>query len=305
MKPEYYKSILDNLFDGLYFVNRQRGITYWNRSAERISGYRAEEVLGQSCANNILRHITAEGKELCNDGCPLAQTLNNGQEFEGQVFLLHKDGHRVPVAVRVSPLRDDSGEIVGAMEVFSDASTHLRMLCELNELKSRTLTDALTGLGNRNAAEQEFKRRLGELKRYGTPFGLLFADVDGFKSINDSHGHEAGDKALVQVAKTLQSALRGVDTVCRWGGEEFVALVPQVEEQVFRSIAERMRRFVEVSPLRLNGESLSITVSVGGALARPDDTLTSLTARADSMMYKAKHAGRNCTELDCAGSAKA
>lgn len=305
MRPEFYKGILDNLFDGVYFVNRQRCITYWNRSAERISGYRAEEVLGKSCASNILRHITAEGKELCNDGCPLTQTLDNGLEFEGQVFLQHKDGHRVPVAVRVSPLRDDEGAIVGAVELFSDASSHLRMICELNELKSKALTDALTGLGNRNAAGQEFKRRLGELKRHGTPFGLLFADVDGFKIINDTHGHDTGDKALVLVAKTLQSALRGVDTVCRWGGEEFVVLVPQVEEQIFYSIAERMRRFVEVSPLRLNGESLSITVSVGGAMARPEDTLTSLAARADAMMYAAKRAGRNCTRIDCTGDATA
>jgi len=103
----------------------------------------------------------------------------------------------------------------------------------------------------------------------------------------------------VLVAKTLGSALRGVDTVCRWGGEEFIVLVPQVNEAVFRTVAERMRRFVEVSPMRLGEHEIAITVSVGGALATPDDSLESLVARADAMMYKAKRSGRNCTSLDC------
>lgn len=299
MKPDFYKSILDNLFDGVYFVDRERNITYWNRGAERISGYSAEDVMGHNCSNNILRHITRDGTELCQNGCPLGLTLADGKQREAQVFLHHKDGHRVPVALRISPLHDEDGAIIGAVEVFSDASNHLRVLNELNELKSQTLTDQLTGLGNRTAAEQEFKRRMSELKRYGSPFALLFIDVDHFKTINDTLGHDKGDSVLSMVAKTLKSALRGVDTVCRWGGEEFVALVPKVNEEVFRSVAERMRRFIEVSPLPLNGGSLAVTVSVGGAMARPDDTLSSLAARADAMMYQAKRSGRNCTSLDC------
>ncbi len=299
MKPDFYKSILDNLFDGVYFVDHARNITYWNRGAERISGYLAKDVVGRNCSNNILRHITSDGVELCQKGCPLSFTLTDGKQREEHVFLHHKDGHRVPVALRISPLHDEDGAIVGAVEVFSDASNHLRILNELSELKSQTLTDQLTGLGNRAAVEQEFKRRISELKRYGTPFALLFIDVDHFKDVNDTYGHDTGDTVLALVAKTLKSALRGVDTVCRWGGEEFVALVPKVNEEVFRSVAERMRRFIEVSPLPLNGGSLALTVSVGGAMARPDDTLSSLAARADAMMYQAKRSGRNCTSLDC------
>lgn len=303
MKPDFYKDILDNLFDGVYFVDRSRRLTYWNRGAERISGYSAEEVLGRNCANNILMHISTDGVELCLGCCPLAQTLADGQPREAEVYLHHKSGHRVPVAVRISPLRDENDDIVGAVEIFSDATSRVRMLDELNELKSQTLSDPLTGLGNRRCAGLEFKRRISELQRYGMPFGLLFVDIDNFKSINDSHGHDMGDHVLTMVAKTLKSALRGMDTVCRWGGEEFVAVVPKVDEQVFRAIAERMRRFVEVSPIPLNGQNLSITVSVGGSLAKPSDTLTALIARADAMMYHAKRTGRNCAVLDCGPAA--
>lgn len=299
MNPEHYKHILDNLLDGIYLVDRDRNIIYWNQGAERISGFTAAQVLGRNCGCKILRHISQDGVELCQDGCPLDLTLRDGNQREAQVFLHHEQGHRVPVAVRISCLRDANGVIIGAVEEFSDATSHVRLLCELNELKDRTRLDLLTGLGNRSAAEHEFKHRLGELKRLGKPFGLLFIDIDNFKAVNDTYGHALGDRALVLVAKTLGSALRGVDTVCRWGGEEFIVLVPQVNEAVFRTVAERMRRFIEVSPMRLGEHEIAITVSVGGALATPDDSLESLVARADAMMYKAKRSGRNCTSLDC------
>lgn len=299
MNQKFYKHILDNLADGIYCVDRDRTITYWNRGAERISGFLASHVLGHNCGCKILRHISQEGVELCQEGCPLELTLRDGNPREAQVLLHHKQGHRVPVAVRISCLRDADGDIIGAVEEFSDATSHLRMLCELNELKDRTRTDLLTGLGNRSAAELEFRHRLGEFKRLGRAFGLLFIDIDKFKMVNDAHGHAVGDRVLVMVAKTLGSALRGVDTVCRWGGEEFIALVPQVNEKIFQTVAERMRRFIEVSPMFLDEQEIAVTISVGGALARVDDTLESLVARADAMMYKAKRSGRNCTSLDC------
>lgn len=302
MKPDFYKAILDNLFDGVYFVDQDGRLTYWNRGAERISGYKAEEVLGRSCASNILKHISQDGEELCKGGCPLAQTMADGQPREAEVFLHHKSGHRVPVAVRISPIFDENQIIVGAVEIFSDVTSRVRLTNELNELRNLTQADQLTGLGNRRCAGLSFKRRMSELQRYNQSFGLLFVDIDDFKAVNDEYGHDVGDHVLAMVAKTLKSSLRGIDTVCRWGGEEFVALVPKVDEQLFRVIAERMRRFVEVTPIPVNADNLSVTVSIGGSLAKPTDTLTSLTARADAMMYSAKRAGKNCLSLDCGPS---
>jgi len=299
MNPDLYKDILDNLFDGVYLVDKDRRISYWNGGAERISGFSSDDVLGHCCADNILMHINAEGEQLCLGSCPLHMTLRDGMQREAEVFLHHKAGHRLPVTVRISPLRDESGVIVGAVEVFSDATNHKRIQEELSELRQFSLADPLTGLGNRRSVVREFERRLAEYKRFAIPFGLLFVDIDGFKRVNDTYGHESGDRVLVAVGKTLRNALRGIDTVCRWGGEEFLALVPRVDEPTFRAVAERMRRFVEGSPIPLSAGALQVTISVGGALAAPDDTLNSLTSRADAMMYKAKQCGRNCSMLDC------
>lgn len=300
MQNDFYKDLLDNLYDGVYFVDTTRTITYWNKGAERISGYSADEVAGRSCADNLLMHVDDAGNQLCTCGCPLASTLKDGKLREAEVYLHHKDGHRVPVRIRITPITDEQDIITGAVEIFSDNAGQREIRHELSEMKHLSMLDPLTRLGNRRAASEDFERKIKALRNFKTPFGLLFVDIDGFKQINDSHWHEVGDRVLAMVAKSLTSALRGVDKVSRWGGEEFLALIPGVDATRFRAIAERMRRLVEASALPLPSGLLRVTVSVGGSMAQPTDTLESLVQRADEMMYRAKSSGRNCTSLDCA-----
>ncbi len=299
MQQDFYKSLLDNLYDGVYFVDSTRTITYWNHGAERISGFSAGEVLGRRCADNLLMHVDEEGAQLCVCGCPLASTLADGQTREAEVFLHHKDGHRVSVCIRIAPMRDKSGSIIGAVEIFADNSAQRDRLEELRALKQMSLADPLTGLGNRRAATLDFEHKLKCLRHFKVPFGLLFADIDGFEAVNLSYDRETGDRALVMVARTLTSALRGVDRLSRWDGEEFVALVPGVDPDTFRNIAERMRKLVEASALPTPDGLLRVTVSVGGSMAVPTDTLESLMVRAGAMMHLSKCAGRNRTTLDC------
>ncbi|MBU1039846.1 MAG: GGDEF domain-containing protein [Proteobacteria bacterium] len=299
MQQDFYKDLLDNLYDGVYFVDSTLTITYWNKGAERISGFSAAEVMARRCADNLLMHVDDAGVQLCVCGCPLAGTLADGQMREAEVYLHHKDGHRVPVSVRVTPLRDDAGRIIGAVEIFTDSSVKREIMSEINELKNLTLVDPLTGLGNRRAAAIDFEHKSKALRHYKTPFGMLFVDIDNFKEVNDTYGHEIGDRILDMVGKTLTGALRGKDKVNRWGGEEFVALVTNVDAKMFHAIAERMRRLVESSALPMPGGMLQVTVSLGGSLAQDTDTLESLIKRTDELMYRSKGAGRNCTSLDC------
>jgi len=112
----FYRKILDNLYDGVYFVDPERRITYWNKGAERISGFSAVQVKGKCCAENILVHVDDLGNELCKGDCPLAQTLKDGQTREADVYLHHADGHRIPVKIRVAPIIEN-GKVAGATEV--------------------------------------------------------------------------------------------------------------------------------------------------------------------------------------------
>ena len=214
---DFFKELLDNLHDGVYIVDRDRRITYWNKGAERLSGFSAAEVVGMHCWDNILTHVDGAGCQLCTGPCPLAESIKDGRARESDIFLHHKAGHRVPVSVRVSPIRDSEGRILGAVEEFSDNSSKTVALDRLVELQELSLLDAVTGVGNRRFAEFRLRASVDAFRRYGWPFGLLFMDVDHFKEVNDTYGHDTGDRVLRMVARTLGAGLRSVDALGRWG----------------------------------------------------------------------------------------
>jgi len=289
-------SLLDQLYDGVYFVDRGRRITYWNKAAERLTGYAAQEVIGKRCADGVMVHVDGEGSRLCEKGCPLAATLEDGRVREADLFLRHKTGHRMPVALRVAPLRDEGGEIVGAVEIFNDSSGKID-LQHLARLEKEALLDPLTGLANRRSLQRHLEGRMEELKRYGLGFGVLFIDIDRFKQINDTHGHAVGDRVLQMIARTLSVNLRPFDEVGRWGGEEFVAVVANVDSHALSLVAERLRMLTEASALDTETGRVRATVSIGAVLATAEESVELILERADQLMYQSKIAGRNLVSL--------
>jgi diguanylate cyclase (GGDEF)-like protein/PAS domain S-box-containing protein len=294
----FYRDLLDTLYDGVYFVDRDRRITYWNKGAERISGYESSAVVGMRCADNLLVHINEEGVGLCKTACPLAQTLNDGQVREAEVYLKHKDGHRVPVLIRVSPLQDSSGNIVGAVESFRDNSSEAALLEKVEDLQKMALLDPLTELANRRYIDMTLSSRLDEMNRYGWPCAVLFIDIDNFKIINDKYGHSAGDQVLKMVARTLASNLRSFDILGRYGGEEFIAIIANVNEEQLYSFANRLRVLVEQSSQSAGTGRVSTTISIGATLAQTNDTVETVVRRADQLMYHSKSTGRNRISTD-------
>jgi len=287
------EKLLDSLFDGVYFVDRDRRIVYWNKAAERITGFTRDEVIGRSCADNLLRHIDATGKELCLDGCPLVDTIQDGVLREASVFLHHRLGHRVPVSVRTSPVRDDDGNVIGVVEIFSDNSNSYQIMQEYEQLRHDVYVDSLTGIGNRRYGEMALNSRIYDQEHFGINFGLLFIDIDHFKGFNDTYGHGTGDDLLMTVARSIGVSLRKVDVVARWGGEEFVVILPVSSKEMVKRVAERIRVLVAHSSIDHGEERLGVTVSIGATLSHPGDTEESIVARADHLMYESKKNGRN------------
>jgi len=294
----FFRGILDSLHDGVYFVDVNKRITYWNKGAERITGYESSEAVGISCSDNLLVHIDDKGINLCKTGCPLAQTLMDGRVRETEAYLQHKDGHRLPVLVRVSPLRNSGGRIVGAVETFSDNSSKAALLNRIDELQKESLLDPLTGLANRRCIDMKLHSRIDEMQRYGWPCGVLFLDIDNFKIVNDTYGHNVGDRVLMMVARTLSSNLRSHDLLGRYGGEEFVAIITNVNMAKLHSFADRLRLLVEKSSLDTEYSTIRVTVSVGATLVRPEDTIEAAITRADLFMYNSKIGGRNRISID-------
>ena len=286
---DFTRQLIDQLGVGVYFVDRQRRIELWSGGAERITGWSQGEVLGRSCADGVLEHVDEQGELLCRSGCPLAETLRDGERREHVVYMRHRGGHRMPVRVSTAAIRGDDGTIVGGVEVFHDHSPWHRLADRVEQLERQALLDELTGLPNRRFLEQEIQLRFEEQRRYDWPFGVLFVDVDHFKRVNDTWGHDVGDRVLTVVARSLRAAIRAPDVVGRWGGEEFLVLVANVDEEGLRRVAERARSMVASS----DAGGVRVTVSVGAAACRSGDEAESLLKRADDHLYRAKHQGRD------------
>jgi diguanylate cyclase (GGDEF)-like protein/PAS domain S-box-containing protein len=294
----FHEKLLDSLYDGVYFVDKDRRITYWNHGAETLTGYSATDAVGRNCFENFLEHVDEQGCALCLNGCPLTSTMGDGQRREAEVYLRHKNGHRVPVSVRVAPLRDAAGLVVGAVEIFTDVSEKKKVERRVGELENLAFCDSLTGLLNRRFVELKVTQAILEHQEFGRNYGLLMIDVDRFKQVNDTVGHDAGDAVLRAVSQTLVQSLRALDIVGRWGGEEFLALLADPAAATLHDLAERCRRLVAESSVIVNGERLAVTVSVGGTLINRSDSASSAVRRADHLMYQSKAAGRNRSSID-------
>ena len=286
-----YLTIINNLESGVYFVDLQRRITFWNPAAEAISGYAAEEVMGTACNDNILCHIDEQGRPVCLVGCPLLSTMVDGAPRRAEVFLRHKMGHRIPVRVHVMPIYDE-GKIVGAAEIFAPNSDDVYDDNLVTQLSNLAMQDALTGLPNRRYLRSFIECKLLEYRRFGLGFALLFMDIDHFGCFNNVHGHEAGDAVLRAISDTVRKNTRHADIFGRWGGEEFVGVYTIANEADIRALAEKTRVLIEGTQIQPK-QPLSVTASIGITCALPNDTSDTLVDRADKLMYQSKQGGRN------------
>lgn len=297
--PSFYKDLLYHIRDGVYFVDQERRIRYWNEGAARLTGYTEDEILGRFCHDNILSHIDVCGNHLCEHGCPLSAAIHDGQGHEASVFLRHKLGHRVPVSVRVQPIFAKDGSVEGAVEIFSDNTAQTEAVRKTEEMRRMAFLDYLTQLPNRRFLEMTLQTALTEYKVHQSPFGVMIIDVDQFKCINDEFGHACGDRVLQEIGKTLAKSLRPSDVLGRWGGDEFVAIVYSVDSKELALVAERsvtIARNTEI--LADRSDRIRASVSIGASRVRPGEAFEALFQRADRLVYASKAAGRGRATTD-------
>ncbi len=210
--------------------------------------------------------------------------LNRGQDVLGAIVVASTEpGH----------ITQDEVDNLKGLAAF--ALGPLEMAWEIDAVNKRASTDGLTGLVNRRAFDEHFKRLLNETDRFGQPLALILGDIDHFKRINDTWGHEAGDEVLRQVAKRMGECVRTVDVFARYGGEEFAILLPQTSVLGATDLADRLRHAVGAWPVKFKGEEISVTASFGVA-SYPDavPARDGLFRAADRALYAAKQSGRNC-----------
>ena len=308
-----YEKLLGHMQDGVS-SNRERKVTYWNEGAKRLAGFTSadfadadfvgagfadaglsEEVLGKECGESILASVNEAGKALSDDGGAVDGVMLDADSAIAEFYLRHKRGYRSPVSVRALPIRNIAGNIVGAVEVFSDSTVKLKFDKRVTELEQLAFRDALTGLPNRRYIELKVEHGLQDHQRLGRLYGLLMFDLDNFKQVNDSHGHEAGDAMLKAIGENVSRGLRPDDIVGRWGGEEFLVLAPDVDALTLGDLAERCRILIAESAVAVGLSRVSVTASIGATVLIHSDNANSVIGRADELMYQSKHSGGDRT----------
>jgi diguanylate cyclase (GGDEF)-like protein/PAS domain S-box-containing protein len=298
MLDESLRGVLDAVSDGVYVTTGEREIVFWSKGAERITGYSSDEVLGKHCHDNILVHTDVLGKNLCFDGCPLLKCIETGERQEAkEVFLKRKDGERVAVYVKASVLQ--VGDERYGVEIFGEfESVAGSTLAEkLKQLSDVSIVDQLTGLYNRRYIDTILEQHYGLFKRHFQRFGVVMIDVDQFKNINDNFGHLAGDEALKFVASVIQRSLRSMDSLARFGGDEFIIVCPLIELEGVEKLSERIVELVHHSVMSSQynpTNAIEVSVSVGGSMVDyKDKSASDVIARANEALCRVKRDGGN------------
>lgn len=294
---ELYLKIINNISDGIYFVNQERQITFWNRAAEEITGYKSHDIIGKYCPDNLLNHTDLGGRSLCVLSCPLYSTLIDGKQRKDNVLLRHKNGDRIPISINIFPIKEGN-KIIGAVEIFTPTSSIVYEDDVIEKFSNLAMIDELTQIGNRRKIDSYFEYIFHEIAKFQKKFCVIFLDIDDFSVFNNSYGHKIGDEVLKKISYTIVNSMRKNDIFGRWGGEEFIGICQVENNNEAFLIAEKIRVLISSTKVPFQDVSLSVTASIGVTIIRTDDTIKSLINRADILMYQSKKKGKNCTTTD-------
>jgi diguanylate cyclase (GGDEF)-like protein/PAS domain S-box-containing protein len=283
--------LAENAWEVIWTMDLDGKITYVSPAVERMRGITPEEAMHQSL-DEI--HPPESAASVADYYRQVFAAIEAGAEppmFRGENEYYRKDGSIMTGELQVIPHLDGSGKVIELIGVTRDISE--RKVFEA-ELRNLAVTDTLTGVWNRRHGTELLTADLSA-RRPGQALSLLMLDIDHFKTINDTFGHQAGDHVLIEIASRLRRSLRGSDMVARWGGEEFVVLLRDCALPDALRLAEDIRAAIAELPFGAMG---SLTVSVGVAEARASEDLTTWLERADQALYRAKRSGRNEVAAD-------
>lgn len=305
------ESTLQGLPAAVMVLDQDHQVVHWNKAMERLSGIAAQDVVGTAnqwkafykeprpvLADLIIDMDWNAIKRLYGDkGLKPSPVIGGGLECED--FFVRLNGADRHLYFLAAPMLDQDGRVVRAVETLVDLTDKRALEDELRRL---SVTDELTGLYNQRFFYATLAREVEAARRYVSPLALLLIDLDHFKVFNDTYGHLEGDKVLKRFADSLQVAVRATDLACRYGGEEFVVLLPHTDLEEALAVAERIRLGVEelefYPVVAGQGQRRArVTVSVGAALYASKGDMNELVRQADVAMYRAKEAGRNRVAL--------
>lgn len=302
--------IVEGLTIPTFVIDKNHIVTHWNQACAKITGVPAAEVIGTRqqwrAFYNSERPVMAdlivdkviEEMVAKHYGGRYIRSKTIDDAFEAEDFFPHFGKAGKWVYFTAAPLRDGNGEISGAIETLQDVSERRKAELALKEserlYRELSITDGLTRLYNSRHFFGRAREEIERCNRYNAPLTLILLDVDNFKRFNDTYGHIDGDRVLAALADVIREGIRGVDSAYRYGGEEFIVLLPETEPEEAFVVAERIRQSFELTTFSpKDGIFVNITISIGGGNYHKGENLTSFVKRVDEAMYEAKRLGRN------------
>jgi diguanylate cyclase (GGDEF)-like protein/PAS domain S-box-containing protein len=271
--------------EGIVIVDANDNIVDVNPAFTVLTGYSREEVLGQN------PRLLKSGKQTCEFYADMWKTLIEVGHWEGELWNRRKDGMAYLEKLSIYTLKDTQGKVVNRIGIFSDIT---QSRAEQETVAHHAQHDFLTNLPNRLLFRDRFKQQMARAKREDKKFAVMYIDLDRFKPVNDKLGHQVGDQLLVAVAARLKLQVREVDTVSRFGGDEFAILLSEISTRNdVTNLADKILVALGL-PFILDGHTVNITGSLGIAMY-PDDgnDMDTIMSKADAALYKAKHNGAN------------
>ncbi|MEM6654814.1 MAG: diguanylate cyclase, partial [Planctomycetota bacterium] len=288
----FYQKLVDNTHDGVVFVDTGRTITQWNTGAERLTGVASGAALGRVLTPTLLDMADRTGKLVGDDECPVEQAIATGLQLMESVSVVGRNGHHVAVDLHAIPIHSEDGVLQGATVLLNDVSSEASLEEKCQALHAEMTRDPMTQVANRAEFDRMLAAFVDAHEETGLPCSLIMADIDFFKRINDTYGHQAGDEAIITFAKLLKSMCRSGDLVARYGGEEFAVLCADCNNASAAARAEEIRRKLAETPHSELGNK-NITASFGVTELQAGDTPETMLRRSDRALLQAKDQGRN------------
>ncbi len=278
LDSRFFSVIVEDLDKSVRFLDKERKILYINPYGERLTGWHAEEIVGKTCGSFVERHTDKEGNEICEVSCPLKFSLDEGTVSEGHYSFKGKDGIIFPVGVKILPVMDSEGEILGFVEIMTDDRPKLEMEDMKRDIQRLIPVDILTGLYIRDKIMEYFEVKVENSRRYGSPLGIVFVSIEEMASIRKSFGEKKVEEVLQRVGYLIRMNTRRGDISGRLGPEEFLMLLPNTLGEDTYFAAEKLKKIImEDSNLVLPGK---VSVKVGTAQYNDGDDMRSLFERA-------------------------
>ncbi|HAI13721.1 MAG TPA: hypothetical protein DCM28_18590 [Phycisphaerales bacterium] len=272
-------SILGSINDGVYIVDTERRVLYWNTAAEQITGYKSSEVVGKHCMDNILNHIDDQGCSLCQKKCPLAFVMQDGKKRDMDVYLHHRNGFRLPVKVRATPIHSTTGKIIACVEIFQLQLDAISTMDRLNQIENSSHIDSVTGLPDWHYFRQELINNITTQTTSQPRSCMISFQLEHFKTLEQQHGQQLIDQAMQIISKCLTANCKIHDTIARIDSDHLALLTLATDADHARQIAGKFQNLLCQCTCAIPNGRINLSVTSQATMIKIDESVHGLLSR--------------------------